>query len=56
MVQDADGIALLNAFVAGTKFTVSFSQAGAGLYQPNTATGGIASDFSSYGPTCVSGP
>jgi len=50
MVQDVDGMALLNALVAGTKFTISFSQAG---YEPNNATGGIASDFSSYGPTYV---
>ncbi|KAH7105764.1 subtilisin-like protein [Auriculariales sp. MPI-PUGE-AT-0066] len=50
LVQDADGQALLDAYLAGKKFTVSFPQDHS-TNVPNTRTGGLISETSSYGPT-----
>ncbi|EJD39676.1 subtilisin-like protease [Auricularia subglabra TFB-10046 SS5] len=51
LIQESDGAWLLEQFLAGTKFTISFPSSGAFGYVPNTVTGGLVSDYSSYGPS-----
>ncbi|EJD39665.1 subtilisin-like protease [Auricularia subglabra TFB-10046 SS5] len=51
LIQDADGAFLLENFLAGTNFTIAFPPTGAFGYVPNTANGGLISDFTSYGPS-----
>ncbi|EJD53701.1 subtilisin-like protease [Auricularia subglabra TFB-10046 SS5] len=51
MVQEADGVFLLEHFLAGTALTVSFPKSGSFGYVPNDQTGGLVSAFTSYGPS-----
>ena len=50
LIQDADGLELLDAFLDGKKFTISFPKGNA-VTVPNVNTAGLVSPFSSYGPT-----
>ncbi|EJD50690.1 subtilisin-like protein [Auricularia subglabra TFB-10046 SS5] len=51
LIQDADGLFLLEQFIAGTQFTVSFPQSGGFVNVPNIQNGGLVSAFTTYGPT-----
>ncbi|KAH7104321.1 subtilisin-like protein [Auriculariales sp. MPI-PUGE-AT-0066] len=50
LIRDSDGLVLLDAFLKGTSFTVSFPNTGT-VSIANSQTGGLASSFSSVGPS-----
>ncbi|KAL4251463.1 Alkaline protease 1 [Abortiporus biennis] len=50
LIQQQDGVFLVNEFAQGTNITVTFPQTGAGFQFPDAA-GGLISSFSSIGPT-----
>ncbi|KAI8993986.1 subtilisin-like protease [Trametes punicea] len=50
LIQEADGIFLVNEFVAGANVSISFPQSGASFQIPDP-TGGLISSFTSYGPS-----
>ncbi|KAH7104317.1 subtilisin-like protein [Auriculariales sp. MPI-PUGE-AT-0066] len=50
LIRQTDGLALLAAYLKNTKFTVSFPKDGT-VSPANTQTGGLASSFSTVGPT-----
>ncbi|KZV93701.1 subtilisin-like protease [Exidia glandulosa HHB12029] len=51
LIQEADGDFLVQQFAAGANITVTFPQTGGAVNLPNTATGGLVSSFTSFGPT-----
>ncbi|KAI0633256.1 subtilisin-like protease [Trametes polyzona] len=50
LIQEADGVFLVNEFASGASVSLSFPQSGAGFNFPDPA-GGLISSFTSYGPT-----
>ncbi|EJD48275.1 subtilisin-like protein [Auricularia subglabra TFB-10046 SS5] len=51
LIQEVDGLFLLDNINAGTAFTISFPPTGLHGYIPNTEDGGLISSFTSYGPS-----
>ncbi|KAI0335098.1 subtilisin-like protease [Cubamyces sp. BRFM 1775] len=50
LIQEEDGIFLVNEFASGASVSLSFPQSGASFEFPDSA-GGLISSFTSYGPT-----
>ncbi|EJD38527.1 subtilisin-like protein [Auricularia subglabra TFB-10046 SS5] len=51
LIQEADGLWLLEQFLANKNVTLSFPAAGSYGYLPNVQDGGLVSAFTTYGPT-----
>ncbi|EJD54165.1 subtilisin-like protein, partial [Auricularia subglabra TFB-10046 SS5] len=51
LLDDDDGVMLVNEFNKGTKVTVTFTQSGGAEDIPMTERGGLTSLYSSFGPT-----
>ncbi|KAI0663397.1 subtilisin-like protease [Cubamyces menziesii] len=50
LIQEADGVFLVNEFASGASVSLSFPQSGASFEFPDSA-GGLISSFTSFGPT-----
>ncbi|KAH9892693.1 subtilisin-like protease [Cubamyces lactineus] len=50
LIQEDDGVFLVNEFASGASVSLSFPQSGASFNFPDSA-GGLISSFTSYGPT-----
>ncbi|OCH84198.1 subtilisin-like protease [Obba rivulosa] len=51
LIQEADGVFLVNEFASGVNVSLSFPQVGGSTGFPDSTTGGLVSSFSSYGPS-----
>ncbi|EPQ55564.1 subtilisin-like protease [Gloeophyllum trabeum ATCC 11539] len=51
LISETDGTFLVNQFAAKANITISFPQSGSAWNYPDDVSGGLVSDFSSYGPS-----